>query len=831
MISKITATNGESFYKPAFDLINAAVAEQKTKRSDSNASYLNIPEIKSIEDYFNNLTAIRELWVNLEQDEDSIVGGDIGGYLLLMPADEEIFKINANTREISIPAAVKKNGIGVLGDHFAEMIVLQIDRYFDNQDLLKAKCAINWNFTAAGERQPRYGSIQDGVFVPEPKAEEAFVPNADINPEFVTFGFIINKEMTPSKGVLTFSVTFYDTDSSEISYSFNTLTASVNINDTLTLKDPALVKTSNNSNFLGRLSNSVYSDSTLSPVSNPVWQMNGFDEDTGKYSGLPSLVYLDSSVDGTQNYESGNGVMLRTYASVSPSTADIYYRWVYTPINGNVTSTREKTTETRVSDYIEVALPAEGNLPEGKYYLLNDQGRVETHSVTFGDETSENHIVVTNPMSSDDVAALKAMVAAINEDENQEDIEMPKIYVFGSSFEALYAGEYRVFAQGHLGTGTYTEVLPDAELKAGVNYYVKDSNDNIDAINPVRNDDAIRARDEEGKTLYVFTGGSSNSAEVYSNICKMPPAVEPIVSLSVTSDYPFDENIVKSDDEADIAQNYTYIDANNKPALEVSVDFAEGTNSDDKAGWFAVQLISDETPALTTEAEVEALINDPNNEIRFCQLPESGKFISVTNSDALGDGKFLINDMDEGTYMVRVFNRRNGTYSVANSSSSITTSYVASAIRDIDVVGLVDGNNIAVISGGDRPVIDGVPTFVNLEISRTRPEIEFVMTDNSDYSSNDIRSDAVSYSIEEVDIVESDEGQIIVPRNESGKDNEGRSYESAGEKDLREITKDDEDHYTFTIREDPGYYRIKIVNKYNGTLCTSYTDIFGIITH
>ena len=137
MISKITATNGESFYKPAFDLINAAVAEQKTKRSDSNASYLNIPEIKSIEDYFNNLTAIRELWVNLEQDEDSIVGGDIGGYLLLMPADEEIFKINANTREISIPAAVKKNGIGVLGDHFAEMIVLQIDRYFDNQDLLK----------------------------------------------------------------------------------------------------------------------------------------------------------------------------------------------------------------------------------------------------------------------------------------------------------------------------------------------------------------------------------------------------------------------------------------------------------------------------------------------------------------------------------------------------------------------------------------------------------------------------------------------------------------------------------------------------------------------
>jgi hypothetical protein len=55
-----------------------------------------------------------------------------GGYLLLMPADEEIFEIDANTRIISVPDNVKKNGIGVYGDHNAEMIVLNIDRYFDN---------------------------------------------------------------------------------------------------------------------------------------------------------------------------------------------------------------------------------------------------------------------------------------------------------------------------------------------------------------------------------------------------------------------------------------------------------------------------------------------------------------------------------------------------------------------------------------------------------------------------------------------------------------------------------------------------------------------------
>ena len=92
MISKITSDNGASFYKPAFDLINAAVAEQKVKRADAGAAELNIPEIKSVEDYFNNLTAIRELWVNIALgDSGQFISGNQGGYLLLMPAENNSY--------------------------------------------------------------------------------------------------------------------------------------------------------------------------------------------------------------------------------------------------------------------------------------------------------------------------------------------------------------------------------------------------------------------------------------------------------------------------------------------------------------------------------------------------------------------------------------------------------------------------------------------------------------------------------------------------------------------------------------------------------------------
>jgi len=309
------------------------------------------------------------LLVNKHIDNNGNEVGIPGGYLLLMPADEEIFNIDANTRAISIPAKIKKNGVGVYGDHNAEMLVLDIDRYFDNQDLLNTNIAINWNFIPAGARTPKDDQPYTAV--------AAFAPNSDINPEKVTFGFIIDKNMTTSKGTLNFSVTFYTTESDNITYSLNTLTASVAINDTLTLEDSKKVH-NDIDNYLGRFTNSVYYDSTISAVNDPVWKSGTYKD--GVYSGLDEKAYFTTYEDLANNYK--EGALLKAYAMGNPNTTNISYKWTVNPLDGTVAMGRDFYTENRSSDYIEIneLIEDQGEI----YYIKDSIGNIDTtHPLTF----------------------------------------------------------------------------------------------------------------------------------------------------------------------------------------------------------------------------------------------------------------------------------------------------------------------------------------------------------------------------------------------------------------------------------------------------------------
>lgn len=834
MISKITSDNGASFYKPAFDLINAAVAEQKVKRADAGAAELNIPEIKSVEDYFNNLTAIRELWVNIALGESGqFISGNQGGYLLLMPADEDIFHINANTREITVPASVKKNGIGVLGDHFAEMIVLRIDRYFDNQDLLKTNCAINWTFTPQGSRQ---ASSTQG-------AEAAFVPNADLAPGYVTFGFIITKAMTAVRGTLNFSVTFYDETNDIISYSFNTLTASVAINDTLTLKDPAVVNNDVN-NFLGRLSNSVYNDTALSPVSTPVWYTGIQDSDTQAFLGLPDKAYLPDNSDRANNYTPGNGTILRAYAGCEPSTADVYYRWVFTPAelynNGaTVKMGLVETTDNFKVSYVAVGF--EDMVDSLKYYISEDEGRtVLVAEKPYGDQTVDEPITLKVQYTKAEALALKAQVEA------QDGLAMPSFYTVGSAKEALSAGRYQVFAQGHLGTGAYVPLAEGEQPLAGINYYIAtdmdenseiDVNTEIDVMHPIRNQEAFDAK-EAGQQLYVFVGGTSNSHEIESNRCEVPAAIKPNVELKVTSSFDFDQNSNVSYDEN---SEYVYIEDVVLPNLLVNVTIPS-ENALDRAGQFAAQLIEVDTPPVTLWASddenivtMSSLINDGLvfNDLSFNDQ-NIGQIVSTGNvEEAAQSGKFYVSSVDEGEYAVRVFNRRNGTYAIADSTSSLKTSYVAPEVNTITVKAVRAGTGsnvslleepIVVLDDGQRPN----DTLVDLELNRRQTKFVFEMVDNTVITKRDLNKLAIKYEIEEVEY-DPEEGTITSRIPEV-------AYESSEyQEDIREIQATENDQgqmiYSFEIDNDPGYYRIKTTSMYNGTTRISYTDIFGVNTH
>jgi len=95
--------------------------------------------------------------------------------------------------------------------------------------------------------------------------------------------------MTPQKGTLNFSVTIYDDKSDDIVYSFNTLTASVAINDTITFTKESVLK-NDVENYVGRLTNSVYVDNTISPVGIPVWKSG--EQIDNMFSGLDATAYF-----------------------------------------------------------------------------------------------------------------------------------------------------------------------------------------------------------------------------------------------------------------------------------------------------------------------------------------------------------------------------------------------------------------------------------------------------------------------------------------------------------------------------------------------------------
>jgi hypothetical protein len=112
---------------------------------------------KTLEDYFmyietlvtldkrgETYPATLSLGYNVNGEiEANVDNGEYGGKavrlnyeFIMLPLDEPRFSIDANTRDIIIPANFKKL-VGVQGDHSAETLIFDIDRYFDFVDLYR----------------------------------------------------------------------------------------------------------------------------------------------------------------------------------------------------------------------------------------------------------------------------------------------------------------------------------------------------------------------------------------------------------------------------------------------------------------------------------------------------------------------------------------------------------------------------------------------------------------------------------------------------------------------------------------------------------------------
>ncbi len=166
----------------------------------------------------------------------------IGGYLdhlnellklapkwVRLPVDEEVFKIDANSRKINVPKDFASNGVGIVGDELAEIVWFKIDRYFDIVDLGAdpMKIYIQWE-TPAGDK---------GISAAYAISKEA-IDIGNVKQDYIYFGWALTSELTKKAGTIKFNVRIVKvedgTDSTGatkkyIAYSFNTQPASVSI--------------------------------------------------------------------------------------------------------------------------------------------------------------------------------------------------------------------------------------------------------------------------------------------------------------------------------------------------------------------------------------------------------------------------------------------------------------------------------------------------------------------------------------------------------------------------------------------------------------------------
>ena len=172
-----------------------------------------IEAIDSVEQYFKYLPTLIELGGASASDKYTRLHSSGRRYTVL-PIDEGIFDINANTRTITVPNEFK-NGISVQGDELAEVLYFRIDRFYDATDLDTADIYIQWK-AADGTT---------GVSTP-------WVVDIESQPNKIIFGWPISSAITGVAGTVEFAVRFYKTDGGDLSkllYSFATLTQNAKV--------------------------------------------------------------------------------------------------------------------------------------------------------------------------------------------------------------------------------------------------------------------------------------------------------------------------------------------------------------------------------------------------------------------------------------------------------------------------------------------------------------------------------------------------------------------------------------------------------------------------
>lgn len=248
-------------FKPFDDINNLTAFYQKltefqiSDRIDKNI-YKLVPEIQefakkngyeegqsitTLEEYYSWLYVLKQL--GTITNITNVIGDYYWMKFIQLPIDEPHFVIDANTRSITIPNSFKSNGIGVQGDHMAEVVFFEINRFYDYMDLDQCEIYIQWE--APGSK------TNEGMNVSEVCYKRAYVDTNEKTGEQsdkLVFAWAISDALTQNAGSLKFSVRFFkwkdgtDINSSvkSLEYSYSTLTATAKIQQSMNFNLSAL---------------------------------------------------------------------------------------------------------------------------------------------------------------------------------------------------------------------------------------------------------------------------------------------------------------------------------------------------------------------------------------------------------------------------------------------------------------------------------------------------------------------------------------------------------------------------------------------------------------
>lgn len=165
---------------------------------------------------------------------------------LRVPIDEPRFVIDADSRVIQVPKVFRDNGISVQGDHMAEILFFEIDRFFDDQDfsLYQGKnaeegaCFIQWRNNTTNDTQLSPAYAFDVTTEPLLDANGKNIVDENGNAimvDKIIFGWIISESITEAQGNVDFAVRFVKANNITglMEYSFSTLTATVAVRPAL----------------------------------------------------------------------------------------------------------------------------------------------------------------------------------------------------------------------------------------------------------------------------------------------------------------------------------------------------------------------------------------------------------------------------------------------------------------------------------------------------------------------------------------------------------------------------------------------------------------------